>query len=124
MKMTNEQIYFYASNLMKEFSNDEFELPIKINFYLQKNKQKMFELAEEIEKIRNEIAKKYGVQSEENPEDFIINEEHFSEATKELYDLFNLEQEVQIYTVKLNSFDENLILTNGQMNALMFMIEE
>jgi hypothetical protein len=35
-----------------------------------------------------------------------------------------LEQEVQIYTININSLDENLELTTAQMEALMFMIEE
>jgi hypothetical protein len=38
--------------------------------------------------------------------------------------LFNLEQEVQIYMISLNSFNENDTLTPAQMDALMFMMED
>ena len=45
-------------------------------------------------------------------------------VTKELNDLFNLEQDVQIYTVKIDQFDDDLTITTAQMEALMFMIEQ
>jgi hypothetical protein len=45
-----------------------------------------------------------------------------SDAAKELEDLFNLEQEVNIYTVSIDHFGDDLSLTTGQMEALLFMI--
>jgi hypothetical protein len=42
---------------------------------------------------------------------------------KELNDLLGLEQEVNIYTVSIDSFGDELTLTTGQMEALMFMID-
>ena len=78
--LTNNKIYNYADGLMKNFSNQNLKLPIKINFYLQKNQLELLTLAQEIEKQR-------------------------------------------IYKVKLKDFG-NLELTSGQMQALLFMIEE
>ena len=40
MKLTNNKIYAYANNLLTEFSDSaDLKLPVKINFYLQKNIQ-------------------------------------------------------------------------------------
>jgi hypothetical protein len=46
-----------------------------------------------------------------------------SDAQKELNDLFNLEQELNIHVFKLDDFD-NIELTVQQLSAIMFMIEE
>ena len=51
MLLTNQQIYSYATNL----ANEEFHnvaLPVKISFYLIKNKKLLMELAQEIDKGR------------------------------------------------------------------------
>jgi hypothetical protein len=45
------------------------------------------------------------------------------EAQKELSDLFNLEQDVQIYMINIDNFDTDLTITTAQMEAIMFMIE-
>ena len=41
MKLINKEIYTYANNLLAEFNNtsSDLKLPIKLNFYLQKNIQ-------------------------------------------------------------------------------------
>jgi hypothetical protein len=38
MKMTNNDIYSHANQLLEVFQDNNQKLPIKINFYLQKNK--------------------------------------------------------------------------------------
>ena len=45
MKLTNNQIYDYATRLAAEFSDNSLKLPIKVNFYLQKNKAALMTLA-------------------------------------------------------------------------------
>jgi hypothetical protein len=45
-------------------------------------------------------------------------------VAKELNDLFALEQEVQIYTINIDSFGDDLTITTAQMEAIMFMIEQ
>jgi hypothetical protein len=45
MKMTNIEIYTNALGLNKAFSDNTQKLPIKINFYLQKNKATLTALA-------------------------------------------------------------------------------
>ena len=49
--------------------------------------------------------------------------EKIQEASQKLNDLFDLTQEVKLYKVKLEDFG-NVELTSGQMQALLFMIED
>lgn len=122
MKITNNNIYNYTTNLLTEFNTPSQQLPIKINFYLQKNIQTLRPLAQEIEQARQEIIRQYGILQPDN-ETYKIPEDKILTAQKELVDLLNLEQEVQIYTVKIDDLDKDLMLSMGQMEALMFMIE-
>ena len=123
MKLTNEQIYNLTLYLFREFKDNSLYLPIRINFYLQKNKNQLWFLTQDIESARLGIAKKYGKISKETNR-YIIPEEKQDMAQKELNDLSKLEQEVQIYKIKLSDLSDDLKLTMGQMNALMFMIDE
>lgn len=122
MKLTNNQIYNYAVELQKNFQDETQKLPVKINFYLQKNKNILLELAQDIEKSRTDIIQSYSVIDEETKQS-IIPSDKFEEASKELEDLFSLEQEVQIYTVQIDAFPEDISFTTGQMEAIMFMID-
>lgn len=123
MILTNNQIYNYALNLEQLFLEEEQKLPIKINFYLQKNKNTLFELAKDIEAARTSIAQSYGEMDEETSY-YKILPENVEVATKELQDLLMLEQEVNIYQVNIEDFPVDLNLTTDQMEALMFMIKE
>lgn len=122
MKLTNNEIYSHANKLMEVFQDNTQKLPIKINFYLQKNKNTLLTLAQEIEKTRIEIARSYGELSEETQQ-FIIPPEKIPEASKELNDLFNLEQDVNIYMINIDSLSDDYAMTTAQMEAIMFMIE-
>lgn len=123
MKLTNNQIYNYAVELQKNFQDETQKLPVKINFYLQKNKNILLELAQDIEKSRTDIIQSYSIIDEETKQS-IIPSDKFEEASKELEDLFSLEQEVQIYTVQIDTFPKDISFTIGQMEALVFMIED
>lgn len=122
MKLTNNQIYNYAVELQKNFLDETQKLPVKINFYLQKNKNILLELAQDIEKSRTDIIQSYSIIDEKTKQS-IIPQDKFEEASKELEDLFSLEQEVQIYKVQIDSFPENISFTTRQMEAIMFMID-
>ena len=52
MKLTNNQIYTYANSLSMAFTDAEQKFPVKVNFYLQKNKAILLSLAQDIEKAR------------------------------------------------------------------------
>lgn len=122
MLLTNNEIYTRAQELTMAFNDGEQRLPVKINFYLQRNKSALVSLAQDIEKTRMEIVQNYGVLNEDGTAYSIPNDK-IAEATKELEDLFNLEQEVHIYKVNIDSLSDDLTLTTAQMEALMFMID-
>ena len=121
-KMLNGEIYNYALELNKEFSDCNIMLPVKINFFLQKNIHLIVNLAEEIEEAKNSIIKAYGEKNADTGS-YIVKTENIQIAKKELDDLTSIEQEVNIHMFKLDDFDK-ISLTYNQMNAIMFMIEE
>ena len=123
MRLTNSEIYSCAQELITEFGPDcQIQLPVRINFFLQKNIRTMKELAEDIENTRLTIARTYGVLNQEQNVYEIPNEK-LEAATKELNELFSLEQEVSIHIFKLSDFD-GVETSYKQLSALMFMIEE
>ena len=122
MTMTNNEIYTYTRQLMEAFSDGEQKLPIKINFYLQKNKNTLLALAQDIERSRLEIAQSFGTLDDAG-EQYIIPNDKLAEASKELEDLFNLEQDVAIHKISIDSLNDDLMLSAAQMEDLMFMID-
>lgn len=119
--MTNLEIYTIANKLFEAFHDSEQKFPVKMNFFLQKNKKTLLTLAQEIEEARMGIAQTYGVDSGDG--NFSIAPENISKAQEELDQLFNIEQDVNIAKVKFDDLDPNMELTSAQMEALMFMIE-
>ena len=122
MLMKNSEIYNYAQALIEAFQDNTQRLPVKINFYLQKNKKTLLSLSQDIEQSRMEIAQNYGILNEEGTA-YTIPEENISIVNTEIQDLFNIEQEVPIYKVSIDSFSDDLTLTTAQMEAIMFMID-
>ena len=122
MIMTNNEIYTHARRLLEAFQDGEQKLPIKIGFYLQKNKNTLTTLAQDIEKARIDIAQAHG-ELDEAGEQYIIPADKMSIVNKELEDLFSLEQEVTIHKVNIDSLSDNFVLSAAQMEALMFMID-
>ena len=119
--LTNDEIYFINKQLNKTFADSQQYLPAKVNFYIQKNKKKIAELAQEIEMARAEIIKNFGEQKEDQK--YYIPQDKIQEAQQELFDLLNIQQEIEVFTISLDDI-ENLHFTLPQMEALMFMIEE
>ncbi len=122
MKLTNQEIYNYALALNNAFTDSSQKLPIRVNFYLQKNKSTLANLAQDIETARMELIRANGELNEEGTS-YIIPKEKVAGVQKELSDLFALEQEVTIYSVNIDSLSDDLTLTTGQMEAIMFMID-
>lgn len=127
--MKNGEIFDLATNLLEAFpridgEEDAKTYPIKVLFYLRKNIKNLTELAQDIETARVEIIKRYGVEDKDNPGQFKFEtDEKVESANKEFTELFNLEQEVTIYTIPLDAFND-MQLTEKQMDAIMDMIEE
>lgn len=122
MKLTNNEIYNYAIALGKAFNDETQKLPVKVSFYLQKNKNTLVELAQDIEKTKMTIAQENG-KLDETTGQYAIDPDKIEIVSQELNDLFNLEQEVNIYTIDINSLSEDLLISTAQMEALMFMID-
>ena len=95
---------------------------MKVNFYLQKNKKTLVELGQDIEESRLDIIRNYGELTEDGTQ-YSIPTSNIEAAQKELEDLLNLEQEVNIYMIKSDSLPDDISLTTGQMEAIMFMID-
>lgn len=119
--MFNRQIYFYNQQLQC-FNEGNIKLPVKINFYLQKNILVISQAAEEIERHRRSIGDRFGELSLDGTI-YEISPENIEAANRELNDLFSLEQDLPIHMFKLSDFD-GIELTYQQMSAIMFMIEE
>ena len=122
MKFNNQQIYQIANNVLSNLDNLNIYIPAKANFFIQKNISILAAAAQEIEKSRLEIAKHYGILDEENQQ-YKIPEDKLEEASKELEDLFSIEQELDIKTFSIEALG-NAEFTPAQMQAMMFMIED
>lgn len=119
--MTNLEIYTIASKLFEAFHDSEQKFPVKMNFFLQKNKKTLLTLAQEIEEARLNIAQMYGTNTGDG--NFTIAAENITKAQEELNQLFNIEQDIDIKKISFDDLDPNMELTSAQMEALMFMIE-
>lgn len=121
MKLTNKLIYGYGQQLQNCF-NDDKKLPVKVSFFIQKNKKLILSLVEEIEKARMDILFSYGKLNEDQ-NSFDIPPDKINDVNNELNDLFGIEQEVSINMIQLSAFD-NIELTTKEMMSIMFMIDE
>ena len=119
--MTNLEIYAYADALMNAFK-EEITLPVKVNFYLQKNMTRMIEAGKEVEKTRMEIIQKYGTPTEDG-QNIEVSADMVETVNKELEDLFALEQEIKVNELALDAFD-GIDLTSAQVAAIAFMIKD
>ena len=124
-QMTNKDILAYALSLQNIFLNSEKEiiLPVKVNFYLQKNLKLFTELASEIEESRLQIGEKYGEYNQETESYIIKDKSQIKQAQNEIKELLSLTQNLEIYTVSLEDL-QDLQFTTAQMNAMLFMIKE
>lgn len=123
MTLTNLQIYNAANTLAEQLKHVEQSFPVKVTFYLLKNKMTLLQLAQEIDQSREAILQKYGTYDEEHSQ-YNIAPEQVAIANEELVALFSLEQDVKIYPISLSSFKETDSLSPAQMEAIMFMIED
>lgn len=125
MKKTfsNKQILDISTKLNNIFvdTEDILILPIKINFYLQKNIELFNDLASSVESSRFDIGRKYGEPLEDGS--FKIKKENIAIAQKALDELQSLEQIADIYVISISEL-ENIQLNTKQMNALLFMLYE
>ena len=120
--MKNSEIYSIGIQLAEHVMNLNLSLPVKVNFYLQKNISSLMAIATELEKSRNEILEKYGTIDSETG-NYSFEDDALETANQELKDLFELEQEVPIYEISLDAFGDAELDTN-QVQAISYMIKE
>lgn len=122
MKFTNNKIYQLGTDIAKNLKDLNIYIPAKANFFLQKNIAVISNAAQNIENSRIEIIKHYG-ELDENTQQYNVPEEKMPEAIKELEDLFNIEQEIDITTFSIEALG-TAEFTPVQMQSIMFMISE
>lgn len=123
MLYTNEELYLILNNLNKQiFSQTDLIFPVKINFYIQKNKNLLIPLVQEIEDTRIKIVSANGTLNEETNQ-YSIDSDKMPIVIDELNKLFAIQQEVNFYQCELKDLGD-VPLTMQQMDALMFMIKE
>ena len=124
-QFSNENILKYATSLQQAFLSEDKEiiLPVKVNFYLQKNINTLSEAAQSIENSRMKIGERYGEYIEEEGAYIIKDLEKRKIAQKEMEDLLSIDQILEIYYITLEDL-QDIKLTTSEMNALMFMINE
>ncbi len=124
-QFSNREILLYAEQLKKIFLDlgQDIELPIKINFFLQKNIKTLIDAAQEIEEMRLKIGKKYGTYDTETQSYHIPNGENLEKAQQEIINLLSIDQVLDINLISLTELQNTTHLTVGQMNAMLFMID-
>lgn len=123
MTLTNNEIYNYTTALNNEFNSScKIKFPVRVNFFLQKNIQKLTNASSEIERARVEIAQSYGELNEDGTS-YFIPPDKISQAQAELNELFDIDQDIRLHLFSIDDFN-NIELTYQQMSALMFMIKD
>ena len=120
IKMNNGMIYQYALALNEALNDNDLQMPVAVIFSIEKNKQTLMTVAQDVEKYRMDIIKKYGEEVDGN---YNVPQDKIEIANKELQDLFSIEQEVNIYKFNIEDLGD-IKLTANQMNAILFMIED
>ena len=120
VKMNNGMIYQYALTLNEALNDNDLQMPVAVIFSIEKNKQTLMAIAQDVEKYRMDIIKKYGEEVDGN---YNVPQDKIEIANKELQDLFSIEQEVNIYKFNIEDLGD-IKLTSNQMNAILFMIED
>ena len=120
IKMNNGMIYQYALALNEALNDNDLQMPVAVIFSIEKNKQTLMAVAQDVEKYRMDIIKKYGEEVDGN---YNVPQDKIEIANKELQDLFSIEQEVNIYKFNIEDLGD-IKLNSNQMNAILFMIED
>ena len=120
--MKNTEIYETARGLIENINPLNLLLPVKVSFYLQKNIKAIVDIATDIDNARMEIFNRYGTPDPETGA-YNFEEDVQMKINQELTDLFELEQEVPIYEISLDAFDE-VKLDMKQVQAISYMLKE
>jgi hypothetical protein len=122
---TNGEIIELYELIEKNTIGQQDYVPVIYNFYIQKNFNIIRKLAKEILDLRNGIIQRYGVPSEENPNEISISPENVNKINEELENLENIKQEVTIMELSLLQLAQlDCDLSTDNLQAIMFMIDD
>ena len=116
--MKNTEILSIVSTL-NQMDYSKTNMPVKVGFTIMKNRQKMRQVIEPFEEMRNSIFKKYA----NGKQALQPTDEGYAECLNEMSALNDEETELELEKVKLSDI-ENVELSAELISALMCMIEE
>ena len=124
MKITNE-ILVNSIGVLSKLTN--MELPIKLSYALSKNITKIDSELKVYNKERQKLIEKYGAKDEDGKiktrEDGTIDIIDTEEWNKELKELLECENEIDIYTIDLESINTDIKITPGELMVIDFMFK-
>lgn len=118
---TNGELYSLSQNLIENPIKEDTYIPIKLNFYIQKNIETIMSEYQKIEKHRINIVKHYGEFDDKCQ--ITIPQDKIMEVNAELDTLSEIKQEVDLHMLTLDDI-QDLQLSTGELKSIMFMIEE
>lgn len=121
MILTNKEIANIYPVLF-ELKNSGKAFPVKVAYAIVRNLKTLRAIAEDIDSLRISILEKYG-RLQEGDNTYLILPENKDIAIKELNELDDVENDIKIYTIKLEQLD-GYDLTVEEMEALDFMLED
>lgn len=116
--MKNTEILSIVSTLNR-LDYSKTNMPVKVGYTILKNRQKMRQVIEPFEEMRNSIFKKYS----NGKEALTPQDEGYTECLNEMESISNEEQELDLKKIKLADL-EGVELPAEMISALMCMIEE
>lgn len=120
MVLKNSEIYNLAIKTQIFYKDKTAQFPAKIGFCLFKNLKILRDLAIEIEQMRQQIIDSFQPEIQEDGS-YKINSILKDKLQKELTDLSNITQEVNLFPLEIEDF-ENLELSVEQLDALVDMV--
>lgn len=116
--MTNKQVIDLYNGLCK-LEEKKIQLPIIVGYGLAKDKTLLEEEVKLIYNFQHKILLKYG--NYNNEKDIIVPKEKVDEANKELEDLLNMENGIELVQIPITAF-KDLQFTLEEMKALQYII--
>lgn len=124
MKLSNEKLA-NSINVLSKLTN--MELPIKFSYALSKNITKIDRELEVYNKERAKLIDKYGEKDEEGKlktkEDGTINITDVENWNKDLKELLEIENEIDIHVIDLDSVNADINITPGELMVIGYMFE-
>ena len=106
-------------NTLNQLDYSKTSMPVKVGYTILKNRQKMRQVIEPFEEIRNGIFKKYA----NGKQSLQPTDEGYAECLEEMNALNDEETELELEKIKLTDI-EKLELSADMISALMCMLEE